>query len=113
MDAHTIYADKFQRLTGCVRDLENIIQELSSKGNSSLHDIVPLLAPRESVELNLALAMGLISLLQAQMTSQGIDSGKHQLQREIQRLRSYMSKLAVSGSGITAKGHDSVSDDNS
>jgi hypothetical protein len=110
MDSHSIYAERFRKLDRCVGEVDELIKELSSGGKLTLQDLSALLAPRESAELNIALAVCLVSLLEAQMISQGIDSSKHQLQREVQRLQSYLSKLTISNGDKTS--HEE-NDDNS
>ena len=111
--AHGDYADRFVKLNQCVTELGETLNELTSDGKVTLQDISAVLAPRESAELNLALAMALISLLESQLTTQGVDSKRHQIHREIQRLKSYVTKLSTTEPGQIFDSDRETSGDNS
>ena len=107
------YADRFSKLNRCVEELGETLRDLSSDGKTTLQDISAVLAPRESAELNLCLAMALISLLESQFATQGVDSKRHQIHREIQRLKSYISKLTTTERDQSGDAEVVESDDNS
>ena len=52
------------------------------------------LPPRDSAEMNLALANAIISLYRAQLACQGTDADKHPISHELERLQSYVKRLS-------------------
>jgi hypothetical protein len=94
MDTHSAYADRINKLEAAAKALGHSIDALTRDKTGNVNEVQTTLSPRESAELNLALAKALVSLVDANFTSQGIASSRHAITREKMRLDTYIGKLS-------------------
>ena len=94
MDLESLYSQRFTRLITEVQNLRSSLVHLTDTGNKNHKSLIENLAPREIAELNLTVAVSIISLYKAHLRCQGTDDSKHAIMQECERLEAYLPKLS-------------------
>lgn len=93
MDISSSYVTRCDNLKTDLLKLSQLISRLSSSGAAGLPSVGNSLMPRERAELAYALAYSVLTTYTALLRCQGTDASKHAVNREEDRMRSYLDKL--------------------
>jgi len=88
----------FDTISNNISRVLQTLENVSGPTGKSLGEISSTLPPREATELNFTLANVIVSMFGSALRCQGTDSTKHAIQKEEERLRSYLGKLSPSTS---------------
>jgi hypothetical protein len=94
MDLQRQSIEKLEVISKYADKVSVTLDKISTNGAKSLSDISMNLPPREAVEFNFALAYAIVSMFGSNLRCQGTDSSRHAIQKEEERLRTYIEKLS-------------------
>jgi hypothetical protein len=90
-------SDRISTISRNTQSLDDMLKVLSERVPDATGADLP---PRESIEFNFTLACAIANLYLSQLQCQGIDTRKHSIHHELERLASYTTKLVESNDGM-------------
>lgn len=93
----------YTTISQSARSLSDDLVGISNRDSRSFTEIMQQLPPREQVELSVILAYAMVTLYGVNLRCEGTDEKRHPINRERERLRSYIVKTRPSAREITHK----------
>ncbi len=100
MSIHEQYTSQLASISSKRDSIESLTSTLIGLVPSSDIDDLP---PRETAELSFTTAHVIVNLFLGYLLCQGIDTNKHSVRHEVDRLQSYMQKMSPASESLATK----------